>query len=55
MTKRKRRAFSPEFKVEAVRLCHVGGRSIAQVAKDRGALSARSSSGGVVFPGPFAI
>ena len=32
--KRKRRAFTPEFKADAVRLCHVGDRSIAQVAKD---------------------
>jgi transposase-like protein len=32
--RRKRRAFTPEFKVEAVRLCKVGDRSIAQVAKD---------------------
>jgi len=32
--KRKRRAFMPEFKVEAVRLCAVGDRSIAQVAHD---------------------
>ena len=34
--KRKRRAFTPEFKADAVRLCHVGDRSIAQVAKDLG-------------------
>jgi transposase len=32
--KRPRRAFTPEFKAEAVRLCRVGDRSIAQVAKD---------------------
>ena len=32
--KRKRRAFAPEFKAEAVRLCQVGDRSIAQVAED---------------------
>ena len=33
--KRKRRAFSPEeFKAEAVRLCRVGDRTIAQVAVD---------------------
>ncbi len=36
MTKRKRRAFTPEFKAEAVRLCRVGDRSIPQVAKDLG-------------------
>lgn len=36
MTKRRRWAFSPEFKAEAVRLCYVGDRSIAQVAKDLG-------------------
>ncbi len=34
MAKRKRRAFSADFKAEAVRLCRVGDRSIAQVAKD---------------------
>ena len=32
--RRKRRSFSPEFKAEAVRLCRVGDRSIAQVAKE---------------------
>ncbi|UQA57104.1 IS3 family transposase [Polyangium aurulentum] len=34
MAKRKRRSFSAEFKAEAVRLCQVGDRSIAKVAKD---------------------
>jgi transposase-like protein len=34
MARRKRRAFTPEFKAEAVRLTQVGERSIAQVAKD---------------------
>jgi len=34
MAKRKRRAFSVEFKAEAVRLCQVGDRSIAKVAQD---------------------
>jgi transposase len=34
MRKRKRRTFTGEFKREAVRLCEVGDRSIAQVAKD---------------------
>ena len=34
MRKRKRRTFTGEFKREAVRLCEVGERSIAQVAKD---------------------
>src|SRR5687767_5607948 len=34
MQRRKRRAFSAEFKTEAVRLCQVGDRSIAQVADD---------------------
>jgi transposase len=32
MARRKRRAFSDDFKAEAVRLCKVGDRSIAQVA-----------------------
>ena len=32
--RRKRRAFTPEFRAEAVRLCKVGDRSIRQVAKD---------------------
>ena len=34
MKKRKRRSFTAEFKREAVRLCEVGDRNIAQVAKD---------------------
>ena len=34
MKKRKRRSFTREFKGEAVRLCEVGDRNIAQVAKD---------------------
>jgi transposase-like protein len=33
---KKRRAFTPEFKAEAVRLCKVGDRSIGQVAVDLG-------------------
>lgn len=32
--KRTRRAFTPEFKAEAVRLCKVGDRTIKQVALD---------------------
>jgi len=32
--RRKRRAFTPEFKAEAVRLCRVGDRTIGQVAVD---------------------
>ena len=32
--RRARRAFSPEFKAEAVRLCKVGDRTIRQVAED---------------------
>ena len=32
--RRKRRAFTPEFKTEAVRLCRVGDRTVAQVAAD---------------------
>ena len=32
--RRKRRAFTPEFKAEAVRLCRVGDRSVRQVAED---------------------
>jgi transposase len=32
--RRKRRAFTPEFKAEAVKLCKVGDRSITQVADD---------------------
>jgi transposase len=32
--RRKRRAFTAEFRAEAVRLCKVGDRSITQVAKD---------------------
>jgi len=34
MAKKKRRAFTPEFKAETVRLCRVGNRSIGQVARD---------------------
>ena len=32
--RRARRSFTPEFKAEAVRLCKLGDRTIAQVAKD---------------------
>ena len=32
--KRARRAFTPEFKAETVRLCRVGDRTVGQVAKD---------------------
>ena len=32
--RRKRRAFTPEFKAEAVRPCKVGDRTITQVAED---------------------
>ena len=31
---RQRRTFTPQFKAEAVRLCRVGDRSVAQVAVD---------------------
>jgi transposase-like protein len=34
MTKRKRRAFSPEFKADAVRLVKAGDRGVGQVAKE---------------------
>ena len=34
MTKRKRRAFTPEFKADAVRLVKASDRGVAQVAKD---------------------
>jgi transposase len=34
MAKRKRRAFTAEFKADAVRLCRTGERSVGQVAKD---------------------
>jgi transposase-like protein len=34
MARRKRRAFMPEFRAEAVRLAKAGDRSIGQVAKD---------------------
>jgi transposase len=33
MTKRKRRIFTPEFKADAVRLCTVGGKPVAEVAR----------------------
>jgi len=33
-TRRIRRAFTPEFKAETVRLCKVGDRTVRQVAKD---------------------
>lgn len=33
-SRRKRRAFTPEFKAEAVRLCRVGDRTVSQVARD---------------------
>jgi transposase len=34
MGRRRRRAFTPEFKAEAVRLAKAGDRSIGQLAKD---------------------
>ena len=34
MTKRHRRAFSPEFKAEVVRLCHQPGKTVASVAQE---------------------
>ena len=34
MTKRRRRAFTPEFKADAVRLVKAGDRGVVQVAKD---------------------
>ena len=34
MAKRKRRAFTPEFKTETVRLVRAGGKSIGEVARD---------------------
>jgi transposase-like protein len=34
--RRRRRTFTKEFKAEAVRLCKLGDRSIAKVAKDLG-------------------
>ena len=34
MARRKRRAFTPEFRAEAVRLAKAGDRSVGQVAKD---------------------
>ena len=35
MTKRRKsRAFTPEFKADAVKLCLAGGRTVGQVAKD---------------------
>ncbi len=34
MAKRKRRAFTAEFKADTVRLCKGGDRTIAQVARD---------------------
>jgi len=32
--RRARRSFTPEFKADAVRLCRLGDRSVADVAKD---------------------
>ena len=34
MTKRKRRAFTPEFKADAVRVVKAGERGIGQIAKE---------------------
>jgi hypothetical protein len=34
ITKRYRRAFSPEFKAEVVALCHQLGKSVARVARE---------------------
>lgn len=36
MARRKRRKFTPEFKVEVVELCQRGDRSIGEVSKDLG-------------------
>ena len=36
LAKKKRRAFTAEFKADAVQLCKAGGRSIGQVARDIG-------------------
>ncbi len=36
MSRKQRRSFSAEFKADTVRLCRVGDRSIAQVARDLG-------------------
>jgi transposase len=36
MSNRTRRQFSDEFKADAVKLCQLGDRSIAKVAKDLG-------------------
>ncbi len=36
MAKKKRRAFTPEYKADAVKLCKVGDRTIGQVARDLG-------------------
>lgn len=34
MSRRARRAFTPEFKADAVKLAKTGGKTISQVAKD---------------------
>jgi transposase-like protein len=34
MSRRKRRTFTDEFKADAVRLCQLGDRSVAQIASD---------------------
>ena len=34
MTKRHRRAFSPEFKAEVVQLCHQPGKNVPSVAEE---------------------
>jgi transposase InsO family protein len=54
--RRPRRSFTPEFKAEAVRLCRIGDRSVASVAKDpdlsvsalASAMRARGSPRGVL-------
>lgn len=45
MSERKRRQFSPEFKLEAVRLVTEGGRPVGQVARERGMRAEMSSCG----------
>jgi transposase-like protein len=34
MTKRRRRAFSPEFRAEVVQLCHQPGKTVASVVHE---------------------
>ena len=50
--RRMRRAFTPEFNAEAVRLCKVGDRTITQVAEDLDLTETALREWASLFPQP---